>query len=175
MKKTKIINLFGGPGSGKSTTASGIFNRMKLSGCSVELVQEFAKDLVWQKRWSELNNQVYVTAIQYQRQAALIDKVDYIVTDSPVLLGQIYTPENYFSHWNPLVKEMFDSFDNINFVLTRKPNTYDSDGRRENEDSAKDVDIRIVAMLDELSVEYNTIESGNIDAVFRICKYSQQI
>ena len=29
MKKTLVINLIGGPGSGKSTTASGIFYALK--------------------------------------------------------------------------------------------------------------------------------------------------
>lgn len=31
-KQTKIINLFGGPGSGKSTGAAYIFAKLKLAG-----------------------------------------------------------------------------------------------------------------------------------------------
>ena len=46
----KVINLFGGPGCGKSTTAADLFARMKLRGLSVELVTEYAKDVVWDEK-----------------------------------------------------------------------------------------------------------------------------
>jgi len=41
----KIINLYGGPGSGKSTIAAGIFYKAKLDDrYRVELFREMAKD-----------------------------------------------------------------------------------------------------------------------------------
>lgn len=43
---TSVINLIGGPGSGKSTTAAGLFFRMKSMGVRCELVTEYAKELV---------------------------------------------------------------------------------------------------------------------------------
>lgn len=43
------INLFAGPGTGKSTTAAGVFFEMKRSGMSVEYVTEYAKSLVFSK------------------------------------------------------------------------------------------------------------------------------
>lgn len=39
--------MFGSPGSGKSTTAAGLFYKLKTSDYNVELVTEVAKDLVW--------------------------------------------------------------------------------------------------------------------------------
>ncbi len=39
--------MFGGPGTGKSTSAAGLFFKMKLAQMEVELVTEYAKDLVW--------------------------------------------------------------------------------------------------------------------------------
>jgi len=44
----KVINLFGGPGCGKSTAAAGLFHLMKSNHMSVELVNEFAKEIVWE-------------------------------------------------------------------------------------------------------------------------------
>lgn len=46
----KVINLFGGPGIGKSTLAAGLFEHMKIAGFNVELVNEYAKDMVWEQR-----------------------------------------------------------------------------------------------------------------------------
>jgi hypothetical protein len=42
----KVINLYSGLGSWKSTTAAGLFHLMKQDLYSVELVTEFAKDCV---------------------------------------------------------------------------------------------------------------------------------
>lgn len=41
---TLVVNLFGGPGSGKSTGAAYVFARLKMLGYNAELVTEFAKD-----------------------------------------------------------------------------------------------------------------------------------
>ena len=38
---TKVINLFGGPGAGKSTIASGLFYHMKIAGYNVEMTGEW--------------------------------------------------------------------------------------------------------------------------------------
>jgi adenylate kinase family enzyme len=63
----KVINLFGGPGSGKSTLAAGLFERMKIQGLSVELVTEYAKDMVWERRGNILDDQLYILAKQHRR------------------------------------------------------------------------------------------------------------
>lgn len=47
MKNTLIVNLFGAPGTGKSTGAAYIFSKLKMAGVDAEYVTEFAKDKVW--------------------------------------------------------------------------------------------------------------------------------
>ena len=47
LMKTIVINLIGSPGTGKSTLASELFSKMKWQGYDVELVSEYAKELVW--------------------------------------------------------------------------------------------------------------------------------
>ena len=63
----QIVNLFGGPGSGKSTTAAGLFYEVKKLKLNVELVTEYAKDAVWEKRHNLLDDQIYIFAKQQRR------------------------------------------------------------------------------------------------------------
>jgi hypothetical protein len=44
--KTKVINLYGGPGVGKSTTAVGLFYLMRRASIKCEYTSEYVKDVV---------------------------------------------------------------------------------------------------------------------------------
>ena len=50
----KIVNLFGGPGTGKSICAAQIFVDLKFKNKNVELITEYTKDATWEKRSHEL-------------------------------------------------------------------------------------------------------------------------
>ena len=80
---TKYINIFGGPGAGKSTTAALLFAEMKSGGFKVELVTEVAKDFVWEDRSTTLSIQPYITIKQHRNLVRLKGKVDYVITDAP--------------------------------------------------------------------------------------------
>jgi hypothetical protein len=142
-----VINLIGGPGSGKSTTAAGLFFLMKLAGLKAELVVEYAKELSYDENWSTLKNQLHVLAEQERRQRRLVDKVDYIITDSPLLTGMAYTsdPRDYL----PVAEAatvLFSTYNNVNFVIKRvKP--YAEYGRNQTEDEAKALDRRLIEVI----------------------------
>ena len=67
MTKTLIINLMGGPCSGKSTIASGLFYNLKKLGYNCELALEFAKDKVWEESIKVLDDQFYVFGKQFHK------------------------------------------------------------------------------------------------------------
>ena len=152
----KVINLFGGPGSGKSTTAAGLFHLMKVAGYSVELVTEFAKDLTWDDSQNVLKDQMLVFAEQNHRLWRLEGKVDFAITDSPLLLSHIYYDlvgncefynelqlGNKFLDW---VDNTFLNYDNINFFIRRvKP--YIEIGRNQNEEESDMLSHRIKVLL----------------------------
>ncbi len=155
-----VINLFGGPGSGKSTTAAGLFFKMKLDKNirSVELVTEFAKELIYAGRTKELNdNQLYVTAEQYGRIQRLRDQVDYIITDSPLIQGLMYIPDNYFTSFPSLLKEIYNSFDNFNIFINRVKE-YKTYGRDRTEEESDLISQNVLNFLDENSISYVRVD-----------------
>ena len=56
-KSTIVVNLFAGPGAGKSTGAAYIFSKLKMAGVDAEYVTEFAKDKTWEENQKVLNCQ----------------------------------------------------------------------------------------------------------------------
>jgi hypothetical protein len=165
---TIIVNLFGGPGSGKSTTATGVFSALKQQDISCEYVNEFAKEVVWEDTTQLLNNQIFIFAEQLRRQLRLVGKVDYVITDSPILLSCVY-----FDYWKTKDKfftsvykektlryflETFLQFKNVNWIINRnKP--YQQAGRIQTLKEAEKVDADIRHWLDYHMFEYQVTDS----------------
>ena len=140
-----VVNIFGGPGAGKSTAAAGLFHLMKNEGFKVELVTEYAKDIVWADRHKELNDQLYITAKQHHRLFLLKDKVDYCITDSPLLLSLVYC-RMMPSSFAPFVMDLFHEYDNVAFILKRtKPHLLF--GRSQTEEEARFLDSSITRLV----------------------------
>jgi hypothetical protein len=158
----KIINLFGGPCSGKSTTAAGLFYHMKCAGLEVELVQEYAKDMVWEGRHNILEDQIYVFAKQQRRIARLKNHgLQWVITDSPIPLGLCYTKtEDLSDAFQNLVMQVFNSYENHNFYLTRNVQ-YNPNGRNQKtEQEAMQVDLKLTHMLVSNQIPYKTVMGG---------------
>lgn len=145
-KRTLIVNLFGGPGVGKSSTAAGIFSLLKLHSVECELVTEFAKDLVWEERYKTFGDQQYIFGKQHHRIWRLRDKVDVIITDSPIMLSAVYRQETLSQSFVDSVVETTNSYNNYNVILTRAKK-YNPNGRNETEEQAKDLDRKIKTVL----------------------------
>lgn len=154
---TTYINLFGGPGVGKSTLAAELFSRLKKLGKSVELVTEFAKDLVWENRRETLQIQPYVSMKQFRNLARLKGKVDYVITDSPIMKDSVYArryarelPQAYHELLYFLHNNLGDS---INILLTRQYD-YKQNGRYQTEHEAIDIDKELRFMLELYEIDY---------------------
>lgn len=152
------INLLGGPGCGKSTIAGGLFHEMKLRGYKIELITEYAKDLVYEGRWVALRNQIPVLGEQMMRMERLRKKVDWVITDSPLLLSSVYASREHPQCFHETVLWAFGRNTNFNFFVDR-PDGYQQWGRRESEESSRDVDSRILKLLDSRGIPYQRIKA----------------
>lgn len=158
MKKKYVINLFAGPGSGKSTSCAGIFRLMKLKGLDVELVTEYAKDVVWEQNYTQLSDQIYIFAQQHRRVSRIFDHdIDIVVTDSPIIMGATYISKDYYSNLLPLMVEVWNSYENINFFINRPPK-YVSTGRTQTHEEAIEKDNEIKKLLSDYNIPYTIVD-----------------
>lgn len=156
-ERLKVINLLGSPGQGKSTVRSGVFWLMKTYGMSVEEVSEYAKYLVLSGRtWQLGADQMYVFAKQHHKQLVLKGQYEYAVTDSPLMLCDFYAPRPYFDNFSGLVRDTFDSFENINFFLSRDLDNapFEDGGRLHNREASKRVEEDMRNFLAKKNIPY---------------------
>lgn len=164
---TKVINLYGGPGVSKSTTATGVFSCLKLHGVSCEYVSEYAKDLTWEKARNNLENQVKVFGEQQHRMWRLMGQVDIIITDSPLPLCMIYNKQGC-EQLNQLVLSEYNKMENYNYLLKRnKP--YVTIGRNQTEEEAKQIDTEVRQLLLKNKMGFKEID-GTYEAQGIICR-----
>jgi len=155
-----VVNLFGGPGNGKSTGAAYVFSQLKMAGIKTELVTEFAKDKVYEETKEVWNNQAYIFGKQSFKMSRLKNKVDVVVTDSPLFLSILYNNEDLLGgEFNTVVKRVFNSYNNMNYFINRvKP--YNPNGRMQNEEQADDLTELLKKMLDDHSIDSREVD-GN--------------
>ena len=153
--KTLVVNIFGGPGTGKSTMMSAIFTELKYKGINCEIALEYAKEKIWADNLGILEDQLYIFAKQQHRLWRLKGKVEVIITDSPILLS-IYYGSRMKQSFKILVQEQHGLYNNMNFYLTRN-NPYQPEGRLQDEVGAKEIDQSVKQMLDDLEEKYEEI------------------
>jgi len=168
---TKIINLYGGPGIGKSTTAAYLYYRLKRLNKSVELVQEYVKEWAWENRNIKPFDQIYFFGKQVRKESMLFGKVDYVITDSPVLLSLCYIkrccdPEVA----NGLIqtaKAFYEvaprhNVQHIHVVLKRS-GEFEAKGRFHSKEESVQIDAEIRDLLKEFNIEYFETGYGEDD------------
>lgn len=161
---TKVINLSGGPGSGKSTTAAGLFFLMKSLDMKVELVREYAKELTYSGELEVRAHQGQVLWEQKRRQDILKGQVDYIITDSPLWVGAVYGRDKWQAPWFlEHIVESFREFDNFNVVIDRAK-AFQSYGRTETEDEARNVDRMMLGLMDSARIPIHLRVPGTPEA-----------
>lgn len=175
MKKTVVINLFAGAGAGKSTLATSIFSELKMRGVHVELVREYIKRWVWEGRLPGKFDQIYIFGRQAREEGMLYEKLDYLITDSPLLLVPFF--EEVLVGKKIVEPAVFNFIDHakqngveyINFWLSR-PNNYEVRGRYQTEEEAKALDEKLKDWLKNHGIDLIELPNKHDDRVAEVLK-----
>ena len=163
-KMTICCNLFGSPGSGKSTVAALVFSRLKMLNINSKRVTEFAKDKTWERNFSALSNQVYVFAKQYFRMDRCADQVDVIITDSPLALSPYYNKDpDIHKPLCELAVRIANKFNNLNYFIKRVKK-YNPIGRNQTEAESDKIAIDLKNMLKDYDIPYTEVNGDLMSA-----------
>jgi hypothetical protein len=154
--ETLVVNLFAGPGAGKSTTAAGVFFELKSRGVNCELAAEYAKDLCWEERHRTFTDQIYIFGKQYHRIHRLLGQVACIITDSPILLTPVYDGEKRATLEKLAVEEHNKMWTYNAFLKRRK--VFNPKGRNHDLEESQGLDMLIADMLWKHQVPFETFE-----------------
>lgn len=164
---TQIIDLYGGPGTGKSTSAAFLYYQLKKAGKNVELVREYVKDWAWDNRTINTYDQIYILGKQVRRESMLYGKVDWIVTDCPVYMSAFYA-EKYctpiLAHGVKQAVEAFysqaakDGHDHHHYHLNRIK-AYKPERRYQSEEEAKKIDNELFMFMADMYGEDLAIDA----------------
>lgn len=139
------INLFAGPGAGKSLTASYLFRQLNISKLHCEQVQEVIKPRAY--RGEMPSNWANVTKIfskQMERERDWLESgVQLVVTDSPLLLQCYYLNLRKcrsVRHLVGLAMDFEEDFPALNIFLRRGNWGYEAEGRWQSPEEARAMD-----------------------------------
>ena len=161
MKKTIVINLIAGPGTGKSTTMAGIYYELSRRGLLAEMASEFAKDKVWEDSTKTLDDQLYIFGKQHHKIWRVYGKVDWVITDSPLLLSIYYNNDVALKHFNDVVLESFSRFDNRTYFLERDDSFFKDERRVHSLETSKEIHKTLKELLKTYHIPYTTVSAKN--------------
>ncbi len=147
--KFRRINLYGGPGSGKSTTAAWLYSQLKVQApaLEVQLVHEWVKRWATERRPIAGFDQLYIFAKQLmQEESMLRNGVDVLVTDAPLRLMVAYAKRNkcLWVHQLEVLATHFEiEYPSFNIVLDRAGIPYQESARYETKQQAQEFDLLV--------------------------------
>lgn len=155
------INLFAGPGAGKSALSSWLFSELKVKGHEVEHVAEYCKSWAFIGRIPKSFDQIYIFSKQMHREdIALRDTKSITVTESPIFLSACYA-KKYKAPCHKQLLELIDAFEykypSLNVFIDRKDCKYKQVGRFQDYKQAIQMDRVIRKALDEHGIIYHTL------------------
>lgn len=157
-KDTLVINLIAGPSAGKTTCAWEIAESLKKEGYVVEYVSEYAKELIWDEKWElldgSLDSQRIIMKEQKHRIDRLLGKVDFIVTDRPLIMDSVYLANSAEKQqYESEVIEISKKYNNFNLFIERG-NVFEQEGRIHDLEQSIKIDETLINMLNSNNIVY---------------------
>lgn len=174
-KNTIVINAFAGPGAGKTTSCLEVAEKLKKQGFVTEYVQEYAKELVYDNNFIMLDghyeHQFAILNEQMKRINRLYGKVDFIVTNSPILLNNTYLNEDknteVYSAYSDSVNKLYGLYNNFNYFVERDTSVFEKEGRIHNLEQSIAIDNELKNMLHNNQIDFDVYTHATIDNIVR--------
>ena len=159
MYKYRRINFFGGPGSGKSTTAANIFAELKKQHFDVELVTEYVKLWAYEGRYPDKYDQITLFAQQLNHEKTVLKNSQAtIITDSPVPQNIVYTDLHSDDHISYGLRDLYlgyrKEYPELNIFINRGNKKYKKLGRFGGVEAAKKIDEQTKSFLKQSGIYF---------------------
>jgi len=168
------INFFGGPGSGKSTLAHYTMWFLKSLGVQAEFVSEWVKPLTHYPEFvlEPAIHQPMISGMQWISEYRILDTGVLAVSESPILLGAVYDDSSVgCGRWLELWNSVEERWPSLNFVMKRRlDDVYAPQGRWETEEQAREVDDKLLELLDESGVTHHRLDRENVGILKHILR-----
>jgi hypothetical protein len=145
-RRTRIVNLYGAPSSGKTVKMLQLATVAKLAGHFCEVCPEVAKEYVIQEIPITPAIQLEITREQFRRMKQFVSYVDYLVTDAPILIGAFYAEDHAYAEAPGLLaefqtyrRELHEVADIVNVYVTRQ-HRFIQHGRYQTEEHAQRIE-----------------------------------
>lgn len=157
----KIIEFFGGPGSGKTTAASYCFSYFKRRGVECEFTREYAQEAIYAQQRYQLSSQFIVCANQYRKYTEQAEAgTQLLFSDTSLLLSQVYGAHHEANALLvPLLKHLYRDFETIK-VFVKRRKEFRTQGRIHNEAQSRELDILMRSKLGPFDYEIDGDEVG---------------
>lgn len=147
-----------------------LMGELKILGINVEFAHEYAKELVFAKRWETFKNQIYMFGKQHARIYDQVGQADVVLTDCPILLSPIYDKEKRKSLIDLVLHEYRKVPNQYNVFVKRLNRPFKEEGRIHDETEAKKIDKAVKAFLDKNKIPYHEMEcsKANVQHIVRV-------
>lgn len=145
------VCLYGGPCGGKTTAARWLASELATKGYNCDYVQEFVKGWAYLGNLPEGYDQLHILGQQVRaEEIPLRGGVDFIVTDSPLMLSVVYSrlySLDYADALAPMAFHPENHYRSFNIFLDRTNIPFRDHGRFQGYDVAKKVDGMILDVI----------------------------
>jgi len=140
---------------------SRLFYELKKQQLKVEEVVEYAKELTYGEDSIKLSDQILLFGKQRHPHFVLDKKVDYVITDSPFIMGFTYVDSavDYKDELKALMLKVHNSYNTLNIFINRN-HKYQEYGRSQTAEQSDKKAFDIKALLNECGIEYHEMKSG---------------